>query len=156
MKMDIYLEDNLSPVLKKTVKQSPKILNYIVSKIAKAYAVYMRHQYLSGQYLDSDTGETRESTKFTKKGEGHFVVWPGTGIKGHLNYLNIFSTGGYIRPKDKPFLAWQEGSHWIYTRQVYIPRKPFIQDSFKSFFGSSLPGSIAKNVLNKIFKAKGM
>lgn len=75
-------------------KELPSWGNFAANQIAEEYAQFVRENYLSGQVLRVQTGETRSSVKFAKMKNGVFAVRPGFGIPGRLNYLLRFERGG--------------------------------------------------------------
>jgi hypothetical protein len=98
----------------------PKMGNRMLNLISEAFAEYVRRNKLSGQVLDVISGETRDSVGFYKIRNARtskWVVRPGLGIPGHLNYLAGFARGmmvsvrGHaytVRPR--PFMkpGWKE------------------------------------------------
>jgi len=103
------------------VKDMPKVRGRMVYAVATAYAKEVRKGYLSGQVLGVITGQTRKSVKAVRKDKGVYVVRPGVGIRGGLNYLRRFERG------DRPFMG----------------------PSFEAFRAGGRPGQIMTAVLEK-------
>jgi len=102
-------------------------------------ALHMRHwiltERLSGPrplYLGRVTSVLASSISIVPAHrEGETIVAKiGTNVK----YARIHEYGGWIAPKNKPFLAWKsrETGKWIYTtKPVYIPPRPFMKPAIK-------------------------
>jgi len=56
---------------------------------------------------------------------------------------------GYIRPKQKKFLAFKVSGKYVLTKKVYIPKRLFLYEKFKSK-GRSLIKSSVEAHINKI------
>jgi hypothetical protein len=89
--------------------------------ISALFAEYLRANKLSGQVYPALTGETRESTKQyaarKRFGTPAYIVRPGVGIPGNLNYLYGMARGYAVRNGEafrydhpRPFLkeGWRE------------------------------------------------
>lgn len=76
-----------------------KSQDFITGEISLEYAEFVKKNYLSGQVLKVISGKTRGSVKFAKMRKGRFLVRPGVGISGMLNYLSKFELG------NKPFMG---------------------------------------------------
>jgi hypothetical protein len=106
---------------KRFAQQLPNDANWIVSVIAERFTAYVREEFLSGQVLRERsiseramatksgrqvrTRSTKESTRFYKLKKGYFVIRPGSGIVGRLNYLAGKRFEGGERPFIRP--AWR-------------------------------------------------
>lgn len=156
MNYTVQIDDNLTPAIEKLGRDFPRIENYIVSEIAKAFAEHEKETTLSGQVLGEQTGETKASTKFYKLKSGHFRVSPGAGVSGRLNYLPIFESGGEIKPRTKQVLKFDIGGQTIFARRVYIPPAPFVSIAFGSFAPGGEATRIAARILERVFKKRGL
>lgn len=112
--------------------EAQKMANRITNLWAENFAEYVRVMELSGQVLDVQTGETRESVGFFKfKGaKASYAVRPGAGISGHLNYLAGMQRG---------MLAGR-------GRKVIIRPKPFMRPGFSAWKASGAPRNIQQSV----------
>lgn len=66
-----------------------------------------------------DTGRLRSSIGY--RVEGSEVV-----VGTNLLYAPVHQFGAVIKPKTKPFLAWQSGGRWFFAKQVKVPARPFL------------------------------
>jgi len=156
LNIKIDIKDELSPIFHKMYVSFPKISNFIISKVAKEYAEDVKKNYLSGQVLKNPTDETKDSVKFYKLKRGHFQVRPGCGIKGSLNYLSIFETGGEITAENHPYLRFEVDGRFVSVKKVYIPPKPFMSKSYKAFANSGKPSQIANRTIDKMLRKWGL
>ena len=125
--MNIIIEDNLTKPLEKYIDSFGPTMNYITAEVAKKYADYTKVNYLMGQALKRQTGETFQSLKFFKMKNLKMGVKPGVGIRGSLNYLN----------------------KWIGTD------KDFMKPSLAKFENSRRPEKIIKFIIAKRTKQAG-
>lgn len=56
----------------------------------------------------------------------------GTGVRGvwgskDVRYALIHELGGTIQPKNKPWLVFKIGEHWVRAKQVTIPARPYLR-----------------------------
>lgn len=124
---DVQITDNVTPAVKRLLKDYPGIGNFIANQAAEGLAEYVVDRKLSGQVLSVRTGETRGSTTFYKIKEGMFGVRPGVGIRGSLNYLIRFERGG----------------------------RPFMGPAYREYSASGQPEEIARSVLASVHKERG-
>lgn len=96
-----------------------KSQDFITGEISLRYAEFVKKHYLSGQVLRAISGKTRSSVKFAKLKKGRFLVRPGFGIPGMLNYLVKFERGNkpFMLPSAKKFK--QKRLH-LQTMREYI------------------------------------
>jgi hypothetical protein len=107
------------------------------------FAEYVRDYKLSGQSLYEPTGETKESTKpyrMTKKYGvvPAYLVRPGVGIPGSLNYLYGMARG---------FAVAKSGKQFFYAR----PR-PFIKEAWEEWGGKKQVRSYAEAVKDSVIQ----
>lgn len=107
-----------------TLKMAVRITNLWAASLAE----YIRANELSGQALNVETGETRDSMGFYRfKGKkASFAVRPGKGIAGHLNYLGGMQRG---------MLAGR-------GRKAIIRPKPFMRPGYQGWRASGAPRDI--------------
>lgn len=159
MQVRVSVEDDyniIGGLRKLDGNEAGKIQNFVVAEISKDYAEYQRDRYLSGQYLNIRSGETKESVRFYKVKDGRFEVSPGVGIVGRKNYLGIYETGGEVKPRTKKVLAFDVGGQTVFARSVYIDKKPFVTDSKRAYEHSGKPLTIMRNIWTSVFKKKGL
>ncbi|MCK5633422.1 hypothetical protein KAH94_06710 [bacterium] len=118
--------------------------------MALAYKWFVRKGYISGQVLDSVTGELQKAYKYKKTGTGTFTVYPGT-----LNYIGAFQTGALITPVTSKVLRFFVEGIPIFTKYVNLPKKPFIDQSFNAFVGSGKAQKKAIDIVNSMLKDRG-
>lgn len=148
------VNDTVSPELTRLYKRLPAIHNYIISQIAKAFAEHEK-TYLNGVMLNKVSGETYNSVKYFKMKKSHFRVRPGAGVRGRLNYLAIFQTGGDIRPINKGALAIDFGGGNIrLVKRVYLPPRPFVSAADASFKASGEAERIAWRIIDQHLKRR--
>lgn len=112
----------------------PKMGNRTLNLISEAFADYVRRNKLSGQVLDVLTGETRGSVGFYKIKSARtskWVVRPGMGVPGHLNYLAGFGRGMMVSVRGRSFT---------------VHPRPFMKPGWKEFRASGEPRRIARAV----------
>jgi hypothetical protein len=121
--------------LEKFGKEQERIGNRMVNLMAEEFARYVRLSKLSGQVLSPASGKTKESVKFfkDKRRKSVFVVRPGVGIPGSLNYLTGFERG------------FQKG-------RLTGTKRPFMGPASKEFKAGKNHMKIMKNVYNKWLK----
>jgi hypothetical protein len=119
-------------------KMGARILNLI----AEQYSDYVRRSKLSGQVLNVRSGKTRESMGFyqLKRAKSPtYVVRPGRGIDGRLNYLGGMSRGMLIAPKQGEWIYIRDESGKITARMksVVVRPKPFMVPAWKEWKGNA-------------------
>lgn len=69
-----------------------KIFDYGLAEASHDYSEYVKIKYLSGKKMNIKTGELYKSVKFLKDKTQtlSYIVMPGVGVNGHLNYLNRY------------------------------------------------------------------
>jgi hypothetical protein len=120
----------------------------MLAAMAYQAAAYIQASKLSGQNLAVKTGETRESMgavpQGKKWGTPAYLVRPGVGIKGSLNYLAGIARGYRAKIAGE---GWGEG--------VYYKKgpNPFIQEGFKEWKAGGRMRRIGEAVKAKYFAA---
>lgn len=119
-------------------KMGARILNLI----AEQYADYVRRSKLSGQVLNVRSGKTRESMGFyqLKRAKSPtYVVRPGRGIDGRLNYLGGMSRGMLIAPKKGEWIYIRDDSGKITARvkSAVVRPRPFMVPAWQEWKGNA-------------------
>lgn len=118
--------------------EAPKMMSRVVNILSEDFAKYVQENKLSGQVLNVVSGETRGSVGFyqVKAGAGRFglkyVVRPGKGVPGHLNYLVGMGRGMMVSVRGK-----------AYT----VRARPFMQPGWSEYRASGKPKQIKDAVL---------
>jgi hypothetical protein len=119
------------------------IMGRALAGSSKDLAEYVRLHKLSGQSLEAPTGETRGSVKPHRMTKRYgivpaYVVRPGVGIKGSLNYLAGVARG---------YAVAKSGKQFFYKR----PR-PFIAEAWKEWGGARKVRKNSEAVLDRYLK----
>jgi hypothetical protein len=119
-------------------KMSARILNLM----AEEFSDYVRRSKLSGQVLSVRSGKTRESMGFyqMKKAKSPtYVVRPGRGINGRLNYLGGMSRGMMIMPKRGEWVYIRDDSGKITARvkSAIVRSRPFMAPAWQEWKGNA-------------------
>jgi hypothetical protein len=128
-------------------KMGARILNLI----AEQYSEYVKRSKLSGQVLSARTGKTRESMGFyqLKRAKSPtYVIRPGRGIDGRLNYLGGMSRGMLIAPKNGEwiYIRDEEGKITARVKSAIVRPRPFMVPAWQEYKGNAR--SLMKAVYN--------
>ena len=121
-----------------TSEAKTKLSARILNPMADQFADYVKRSKLSGQVLGTRSGRTRESMGFyqLKRGKGPaYVVRPGRGINGRLNYVGGMSRGMLLSPKkgDWLYIRDEEGRITARVRSAIVRPRPFMVPGWKEF-----------------------
>lgn len=130
-------------------KMSARILNII----SENFSEYIKRSKLSGQVLGVRTGKTRESMGFYQLKRAKtptYVVRPGRGIDGRLNYLGGMSRGMLITPRRGEFIYIRDeaGRITAKVRAATVHARPFMGPGWKEFRASGNLRGIMTAVYN--------
>jgi len=118
-----------------------KMGNRILSILAAEFSEYVKRSKLSGQVLAVGSGKTRESMGFykLKRSKGPtFVVRPGRGIDGRLNYLGGMSRGMMITPKkgEWVYIRNEAGEITARVKAATVHARPFMVPAWNEYKGN--------------------
>jgi hypothetical protein len=130
-------------------KMSARILNIM----ANDFSEYVKRTKLSGQVLGVRSGKTRESMGFyqLKRAKSPtYVVRPGRGIDGRLNYLGGMSRGMLITPKRGEFIYIRDdaGNITARVRAATVRARPFMAPAWSEYKSSGNVRAIMTGVYN--------
>jgi len=94
---------------------------------------------LHGQVLNVRTNRLRSSIQ---KSAGNRIDVTSSGISGTVGtnvvYAKIHEYGGVIKPKTKKALKFKIGNTWVTTKQVKMPKRPYMKPSLREKTGDIL------------------
>lgn len=134
-----------------TAEVKTKLGARILNLMAEQFSDYVKRSKLSGQVLNARSGKTRDSMGFyqLKRGKGPaYVIRPGRGITGRLNYLGGMSRGMLLSPKKGEWLYIrdEEGRITARIRSAIIKPRPFMVPGWKEFKASGNVRGIMRGV----------
>ncbi len=141
-------------------KMSARILNIMAAEFSE----YVKRSKLSGQVLSVRSGKTRESMGFyqLKRGKGPaYVIRPGRGISGRLNYLSGMSSGMLIAPKrgEWVYIRDEQGRITARVRSALVKARPFMAPAWKEYKAGGNVRAIMRSVyaayVDRGFSASG-
>ena len=129
-------------------KMSARILNLV----AEQFSDYVRRSKLSGQVLGVRSGKTRESMGFYRLKRAKsptYVVRPGRGIDGRLNYLGGMSRGMLIAPKNGEwvYIRDENGKITARVKSAVVKPRPFMAPAWLEWKGN------ARGLMKAVYKA---
>lgn len=115
-------------------KMSKRILNLM----AEQFSNYVGQSKLSGQVLGVKSGKTRDSMGFYQLKRANtptYVIRPGRGIAGRLNYLSGMSRGMVVAPKrgDWVYIRDESGEITAKVRSAIVRARPFMQPAWQEW-----------------------
>lgn len=148
MIFSLTLKDQASLELDQFGKESPKILDKILRKIATDYRAFTRKGYLRGQVIGKRTGFLYEQYKIRKlKGEKHtFSVCP------YMQLANIYHHpgGADIYPKKKKVLHWYgDSGEDVFASYVHLKERPWVTMSQQAYPWESKSMNLGKIIVEK-------
>jgi hypothetical protein len=149
--LTISIDDKLSKELEKLKRDMPKVLDLVLRIMSEDYMAHVKLRYLSGQVLKKVTGELIGRYKIKKERKNVYSVYPGT-----LGYVNIFETGGVIRPKKAKVLRFYVQGKPVFAKEVYIRPRPFISRSAKDYVNSGKGMRKANQIIDMELAKRGL
>ena len=131
-----------------------KMSSRILSIMAYEFSEYVKRSKLSGQVLSVRTGKTRESMGFYKLKRSRsptFVIRPGRGVDGRLNYLGGMQRGMLITPKrgEWVYIRDESGDITARVRAATIHAKPFMRPGWSEYKS----GGNVKTIMRSVYAA---
>lgn len=151
MRMTVELEGNLGATFDRIVKDFPEIADTVTEAYALEFKHFLRDRFLSGQVLDSVTGELKKEYKYKRLRGGVYWVYP-----GRLGYVNIFETGGEIVASKKKALKFVIDGKEIFVKKVRIPKKPFMSQAKNQFQSGTRGSRHAERILMAMIEDRGL
>ncbi len=131
MRLNITVEDNVSPRLRAFGDQAPKMLMKVLRRVGSRFRSHMRRNYLRGQMLGRRSGTLYKSVRVRSKKRRNLVE-----IRPYSPLANIYHSGQpiKIRPKDAKVLRWfGPGGEPQFAKEVTLRPRPFVTRAYQSF-----------------------
>jgi phage gpG-like protein len=141
MEAEIY-RDEVLPMLKYLRQRMPTIDKTVRGAIAARIVGFIQRDKLRGHPLHRKSGDLANSINWRHLSDSD----TGLGSYGVI-YARIHELGGIIRPVHAKALHFQIDGHWITTKKVVMPRRPYILPVLRGVFESGEAMRIAEQVL---------
>lgn len=139
--VQIY-KDTVQPMLKRLRREMPTIDQVVRGAIATTIVGYIQKEKLRGQVLGRITGDLAASIDWRHLSDSDTAV----GSYGVI-YARIHEKGGEIRPVHKKWLRFQVDGHWVTTKLVRMPKRPYLLPGITETFDSGEAMNVAERVL---------
>jgi len=130
--------------LKQLRERTPRINRRILSLICEATIASSNKDYLRGgkSELHWRTGNLARSESYTVSDFAAEIV---AGAK----YAAIHESGGTIVPRTKEWLMFEVNGHFVKTKKVVMPKRPFLGPALEDVFSSGQANKIADSTLQE-------
>jgi hypothetical protein len=163
IKITVEGVDEAKQALTEFGKSANSMLNRILLTVAKAYKKSVISNYLSGQYLKSETGKTIKSMMaYRGKGEKN-TYYVGSKIQNmksaFVGLANIYEhEGGVdIYPKNEKILRFlTEDGQWRSSYHIHLPQHSFMTDSSNAFDFEGNFNTATETIIAKEIKKRGL
>lgn len=163
----VVIKDDITPALDQFGAQMPKLLDTVLRIVGYRYRAHIKKNYLSGQMLGIETGQTIQSLVVGKRrGAKHIYIVGSRKVTSRQDFggvalrrtntegvklANIFEhQGGYvIEPKKAKALIIPVASGIYFAKRVEGRARPFMTQSAQTF---SWGPTIEKTVLEVVEK----
>lgn len=111
--------------LDKLGRKMPEIEDMIVDRLAEGCINQI--QYQINMQFNTRSGTFKNSVRKYKPSKGVRYVIP------EVVYAAIHERGGHIYPVKAKYLFFKVDGHWVMTKHVYIPPRPYFHPSIEFY-----------------------